>query len=137
MLEFCRQSLDLKEVLERPLPLQVVDVVRGAGDRLVSVVVCESQLVSVLTMEQLTAADLELTGLSVQRIVVEVHPAGDGDPHTQLVGDCLVLVDPHSGHLLEDPLPAEGVQAVDLQLRVPDVLQNLGRLVDFLIMNMK
>ena len=121
MLEFCRQSLDLKEVLERPLPLQVVDVVRGAGDRLVSVVVCESQLVSVLTMEQLTAADLELTGLSVKRIVVKVHPAGDGDPHTELVGDCLVLVDPHAGHLLQHSLSAKRLQTIDLQLWIPDV----------------
>ena len=89
MLEFCRQSLDLKEVLERPLPLQVVDVVRGAGDRLVSVVVCESQLVSVLTMEQLTAADLELTGLSVQRIVVKVHRSDEF--HLQVSSLFLVL----------------------------------------------
>ena len=70
--------------------------------------------------------------MGVQGIVVEVHPAGDGDPHTELVGDCLVLVDPHSGHLLEDPLPAEGVQAVDLQLRVPDVLEGFRGLVDLL-----
>ena len=53
----------------------------------------------------------------------------------QFICDGLVPVDSNPRHLLEDSLSAEGVQAVDLQLRVPDVLQNLGRLVHFLIMN--
>ena len=70
---------------------------------------------------QLTAADLELAGLGVQGIVVKVHPAGDGDPHTQLVRDCLVLVNPHPGHLLQDSLPTKRLQTVDLQLWIPDV----------------
>ena len=78
---------------------------------------------------QLTAADLELAGLGVQGIVVKVHPAGDGDPHTQLVRDCLVLVYPHPGHLLQHSLPAKCVQPVDLQLRVPDILQSFWGLV--------
>ena len=33
--------------------------------------------------KRLTAADLELAGVSVQRVVVEVHPTGDCDPHTE------------------------------------------------------
>ena len=53
----------------------------------------------------------------------------------QFICDGFVPVDSNPRHLLEDSLSAEGVQAVDLQLRVPDVLQNLGRLVHFLIMN--
>ena len=28
---------------------------------------------------ELTAANLELAGVGIQRVVVEVHPAGDGD----------------------------------------------------------
>ena len=50
----------------------------------------------------------------------------------QFVCDGLVPVDPHPRHLLEHALPPEGVQPVDLQLRVPDVLQNVGRLVNLL-----
>ena len=46
--------------------------------------------------------------------------------------DCLVLVDPHSGHLLEDSLSSEGVQAVDLQLGIPNVFQCFRRLVHLL-----
>ena len=45
----------------------------------------------------------------------------------QLVVDGLVEPDAHAGHLLEHPLPPEALQPVDLQLRVPDVLQALGR----------
>ena len=50
----------------------------------------------------------------------------------QLVVDGLVEPDAHAGHLLEHPLPPEALQAVDLQLRVPDVLQALGGHVDLL-----
>ena len=50
----------------------------------------------------------------------------------QFVGDGLVPVDPHPRHLLEHALPPEGVQPVDLQLGVPDVLQDVGRLVHLL-----
>ena len=35
------QSLDLDEVLQAPLPVQVIDEVRDAGDSLMGVVVCE------------------------------------------------------------------------------------------------
>ena len=34
------QSLDLNEVLQAPLPVQVIDEVRVAGDSLLGVVVC-------------------------------------------------------------------------------------------------
>ena len=74
---------------------------------------------------QLTASNLELASLRVEGIVVEVHPAGDGDPDPELVRDRLVLVEPHPGHLLQHPLPPEGVQAVDFQLRIPNVFQYL------------
>ena len=50
----------------------------------------------------------------------------------QLVVDGLVLHDSHPGHLLEDSLSAEGLQAVDLQLGVPEILEVLRRLVDLL-----
>ena len=70
-----------------------------------------------------------MASVGVQGIVVKVHPAGDCDPHTQLVGDCLVLVYPHPGHLLQHSLPAKCVQPVDLQLRVPDILQSFWGLV--------
>ena len=40
----------------------------------------------------------------------------------ELVVDCLVLPQSHARHLLEHPLTAERLEAVDLQLRVPDVL---------------
>ena len=50
----------------------------------------------------------------------------------QFVCDGLVPVDPHPRHLLEHALPPEGVQPVDLQLRVPDILQDLRRFIDLL-----
>ena len=50
----------------------------------------------------------------------------------QLVVDGLVESDAHARHLLEHPLPPEALQAVDFQLRVPDVLKALGGDVDFL-----
>ena len=37
------QSLDLDEVLQAPLPVQVIDEVRVAGDSLVGVVVCTDE----------------------------------------------------------------------------------------------
>ena len=40
----------------------------------------------------------------------------------KLVVDGLVLHDPDPRHLLEHLLPGERLQAVDLQLRVPEVL---------------
>ena len=46
--------------------------------------------------------------------------------------DGLVESDAHARHLLEHPLPPEALQAVDFQLRVPDVLKALGGDVDFL-----
>ena len=50
----------------------------------------------------------------------------------KLVVDGLVLHDPDPRHLLEHLLPGERLQAVDLQLGVPEVLQRLRRLVDLL-----
>ena len=50
----------------------------------------------------------------------------------KLVVDGLVLHDPDPRHLLEHLLPGERLQAVDLQLRVPEVFQCLRRLVDLL-----
>ena len=50
----------------------------------------------------------------------------------QLVVDGLVLPDANPGHLLEHPLSPKDLQAVDLQLRVPDVLQALRRLIHLL-----
>ena len=50
----------------------------------------------------------------------------------QFICDVLVPVDSNPRHLLEDSLSAEGVQAVDLQLRVPDILQDLRRFIDLL-----
>ncbi len=44
----------------------------------------------------------------------------------ELVVNGLVLPDPDSRHLLEHPLPAEALQPVDLQLRIPHVAQALG-----------
>ena len=35
--------------------------------------------VGVFSKKELTAANLELAGVGIQRVVVEVHPAGDGD----------------------------------------------------------
>ena len=69
----------------------------------------------------LTAPYLELTCLSIQGIIIKIHPAGDCDPHTELVRDGLVLVDPHPGHLLQHSLSTKRVEAVDLQLWIPDV----------------
>ena len=121
-------------MLEGALSLEVVDVVGGTRDSLVGVVIYNSGLV--ITFHSsfiiLTAPHLELTSLRVQGIIIKVHPAGDCDPHTELVGDCLVLVDPHSGHLLQHSLSAKCVEAVDLQLWIPDVFQNFRRLVHFL-----
>ena len=50
----------------------------------------------------------------------------------QFICDGLVPVDSNPRHLLEDSLSAEGFQAVDLQLRVPEVLEVLRGLVDLL-----
>ena len=80
----------------------------------------------------LTAPHLELTSLRIQGVIIKVHPAGDCDPDPELVSDRLVLVDPHPGHFLQHSLPAKGVEAVDLQLWIPDVFQNFRRLVHFL-----
>ena len=30
---------------------------------------------------ELTAANLELAGMGIQRVVIKIHPAGDGDAH--------------------------------------------------------
>ena len=35
--------------------------------------------VGIFSKKELTAANLELTCVGIQRVVVEVHPAGDGD----------------------------------------------------------
>ena len=35
--------------------------------------------VGIFSKKELTAANLELAGVGIQRVVVEVHPAGDGD----------------------------------------------------------
>ena len=51
----------------------------------------------------------------------------------KLVVDGLVLHDPDPRHLLEHLLPGERLQTVDLQLRVPEVLQRLWRLVDLVL----
>ena len=53
-------------------------------------------------------------------------------PLPQLVVDGLVLSYPDPRHLFEHALPPEPLEAVDLELRVPDVLEALWRLVDFL-----
>ena len=58
---------------------------------------------------------------------VEIVPAVP-----QFICDSLVPVDSHPGHLLEDSLSPKGVQAVDLKLRVPDILQDLRRLINLL-----
>ena len=50
----------------------------------------------------------------------------------QFVVDGLVLHDSNPRHLLEHPLAAESLKAVDLELGIPDVLQALGRYVDLL-----
>ena len=50
----------------------------------------------------------------------------------QLVVDCLVLPHPHSRHLLQHSLPPEGLQAVDLQLWIPQIFQGLRALVNLL-----
>ena len=81
---------------------------------------------------KLTASNLKLASLGIQGVVVEVHPAGDGDPDPQLVGDRLVLVQPHPRHLLQHSLSAKCVQTINLQLRIPDVFQNFWRLIHFL-----
>ena len=93
--------------------------------------------------------------MGIQGIVVKVHLTGycdvnaeniididsrvDSSSHKsnvdaslKLVVDSLVLHDPDPRHLLEHFLPRERLQAVDLQLRVPEVLQRLRRLVDLL-----
>ena len=94
----------------------------------------------------LTAAYLKLASMRVQWIVIKVHLAGDGNPHTkddeimktseknlpQLIGDGLVLDNPHSRHLLQHPLASKSVKPVYLQLRVPNILQNFWRLIHFL-----
>ena len=48
----------------------------------------------------------------------------------QLVIDGFVLPNPHPRHLLEHPLSVKRFEAVDLQLRVPNVFERLRRLVD-------
>ena len=75
-----RKLLDLYKVLQAALPLGIVDVEAGAGHRLLRVVVCGGQDEAGRRLAGLTAADLELTGVPVQRVVIEVHPAGDRDP---------------------------------------------------------
>ncbi len=59
----------------------------------------------------------------------EAHINFGDEDLPQLVVDSLVLPDANPGHLLEYPLAPEYLQAVDLQLRVPDVLQALRGLV--------
>ena len=39
-----------------------------------------TDLAGVKQVHQLTASDLELAGVGVQRVVIEHHPARDGDP---------------------------------------------------------
>ena len=39
----------------------------------------ELTCVGIFSKKELTAANLELAGVGIQRVVVEVHPAGDGD----------------------------------------------------------
>ena len=44
----------------------------------------------------------------------------------ELVVDSLVLHDPDPRHLLEHFLPRERLQAIDLQLWIPEILESLG-----------
>ena len=78
------QSLDLNEVLQAPLPLQVIDEVRVAGDSLLGVVVCKDDREGWKdeAEEILTASHLKLTSLSIERIIVKIHSAWDCYPDT-------------------------------------------------------
>ena len=48
------------------------------------------------------------------------------DASLKLVVDSLVLHDPDPRHLLEHFLPRERLQAIDLQLWIPEILESLG-----------
>ena len=50
----------------------------------------------------------------------------------QLIVDCLVLHYPHSRHFLQNLLSSESLQAIDLELRIPEVFQGLWRFIDLL-----
>lgn len=71
-----RKVLDGQEVLEAALPVHVVDEVSLACHRIMGVVICAGQLsnTSPTSSHPLTASHLELAGVSVERIVVKVHP---------------------------------------------------------------
>ena len=83
--------------------------------------------------------------MSVQGIVIKVHLTRYGDVDTEnniafiwkaplvninasleLVVDRLVLHDPDAGHLLEHLLSRERLQAIDLKLWIPEILEGFG-----------
>ena len=91
--------------------------------------------------------------MSVQGIVIKVHLTRYCDVDTEnimalistafpinvnvsleLVVDRLVLHDPDPRHLLEHLLPRERLQAIDLQLWIPEILEGFRRLVHLLKM---
>ena len=56
----------------------------------------------------------------------EAFPKSNVDASLKLVVDSLVLHDPDPRHLLEHFLPRERLQAIDLQLWIPEILESLG-----------
>ena len=110
----------------------VINIIRLARNRLYGVVICTSYVKTLLALicklinVSLTASNLELTGMIVQRIVIKHHPAGNGHSDPQLVVDRLVLHDPDAGHLLKHLLSRERLQAIDLKLWIPEILEGFG-----------
>ena len=54
-----------------------------------------------------------------------IHIKSNVDASLKLVVDSLVLHDPDPRHLLEHLLPRERLQAVDLKLWIPEILEGL------------
>ena len=55
----------------------------------------------------------------------------------QLIVDGLVLPDPHARHLLQHPLPVKSLQPINLQFRIPNVLQSFRRFIYLLNTNIQ
>ena len=70
-------------------------------------------------------AHLEVAGVLIEGIIVEAHLTGDNDRHFDIEGDPLGAGDPQAGHLTEDVVLLELLQAVDLQVGFPEELQSL------------
>ena len=72
------------------------------------------------------AANLEVASVLVEGVIVKTHLTGDNNRHFDIEGDPLGPGDPQPGHLTEDVVLLELLQAVDLQVGFPKKLQSLS-----------